>query len=60
MTAWYLAAGRLPPPVLRALDALHLAAATTFGDELAGIVTYDARMADAAASLGLPTLAPGT
>ena len=55
-----LAAGRLPPPVLRTLDALHLAAATTFGDELAGIVTYDARMADAAASFGLPTLAPGT
>ena len=53
-----LAAGRLDPTKLRTLDAIHLAAAMAAGDELAGVVTYDARMADAARQLGLTTLAP--
>ena len=54
-----LAAGSLEPSLLRTLDAVHLAAAMTFGVELGGVVTYDVRMAEAAARLGLPTLAPG-
>lgn len=55
-----LAAGTLAPVDLRSLDAIHLAAALAAGDELTGIVTYDARMAAAARDLGLTTLAPGS
>lgn len=54
-----LAAGRLEPLGLRSLDAIHLAAALAAGDDLAGVVTYDERMADAARALGLRALAPG-
>ena len=50
-------AGELEPP-LRSLDAIHLAAALELGDELEAVVTYDARMARAAESLGLDVLAP--
>ena len=39
----------LEPPELRSLDALHLAAAMTWGSELRSIVTYDERLAAAAA-----------
>jgi uncharacterized protein len=51
-------AGQLNPAVLRSLDALHLAAAMSIGDDLTGVVTYDFRMAEAARSLGIPTAAP--
>ncbi len=51
-------AARLEPATLRSLDALHLATALEAGDDLDGIVTYDARMAEAARSLGLAVLAP--
>lgn len=54
-----LSAGRLAPLGTRSLDAIHLAAALTAGDDLAGVVTYDDCMADAARDLGLATLAPG-
>lgn len=40
----FLVAGRLDPPELRSLDALHLAAALELGDDLEGVVTYDGRM----------------
>jgi predicted nucleic acid-binding protein len=53
-----LAAGRLGPEGLRTLDAIHLAAAGAAGGDLGGLVTYDSRMAEAARSLGLETLAP--
>jgi predicted nucleic acid-binding protein len=43
---------------LRSLDALHLATALEVGDELDGLVTYDARMSVAAEALGLAVLAP--
>jgi len=43
---------------LRSVDALHLATALEVGDELDGLVTYDARMAAAAKTLGLAVLAP--
>ena len=51
-------AARLAPPSLRSLDAIHLAAARAVGQYLETVVTYDQRMATAAAGLGLPTTAP--
>jgi uncharacterized protein len=51
-------AGRLGPQVLRSLDAVHLAGALRVAP-LTALVTYDARMQHAAASLGLPVVAPG-
>lgn len=56
----YDLAADLEPASLRSLDALHLAAALTVGSELSGVVTYDARMAEAAAGLGLRVEAPGS
>jgi uncharacterized protein len=52
------AAATLDPRVLRSLDALHLAAALVFGDELTALVTYDRRMATAAALVDLAVAAP--
>src|SRR5438874_13778661 len=46
-------AGVLMPPELRSLDAIHIAAALTLGDDLADLVTYDARMVAAAESQGV-------
>jgi predicted nucleic acid-binding protein len=51
-------AAMLDAGVLRSLDAVHLAAARVFGDELTAVVTYDERMADAAKRLQLPVEAP--
>jgi predicted nucleic acid-binding protein len=48
----------LEPVTLRSLDALHLATALEIGDELDGLVTYDARLSAAAATVGLAVLAP--
>lgn len=44
--------------VLRSLDAIHLAAAQALGDDLAELVTYDHRMAEAAQRIGLLVNAP--
>ncbi len=52
------AAGSLQPPELRSLDAIHLSTALQFGRELAALVTYDARMALAAESLGCNVARP--
>lgn len=52
------AAAVLDPRVLRGLDAIHLAAAQLFGDELTAVVTYDRRMAAAAALVDLTIAAP--
>ena len=49
-------AGLLPGATLRPLDALHLAAAIRL--EVEAVITYDARMAESARSLGLAVLAP--
>ena len=38
-------AGTLPPPEMRSLDAIHIAAALSLGDGLAELVTYDERIA---------------
>lgn len=53
-------AGRLSPTSMRSLDALHLAAARLLGADLAGVVVYDERLADAVAADGLTVAAPGT
>jgi predicted nucleic acid-binding protein len=51
-------AAALDPRVLRSLDAVHLAAAQLFGDELTAIVTYDRRMATAAGLVDIAVMAP--
>ena len=48
----------LEPATVRSLDALHLATAIEIGDVLDAVITYDARMAAAARSLGLAVTAP--
>lgn len=53
------AAAALEPAPLRSLDAIHLAAVLAIGDALAGVVTFDARMAEAARALGVRVEAPG-
>ncbi len=52
------AAGTLLPNDIRSLDAIHLATVLHLGDDVRQIVTYDDRMAGAAAGLGLHTAAP--
>jgi hypothetical protein len=52
------AAAALHPPLLRTLDAIHLATALALGPDLDAFVTYDDRMADAARSHGLPVVRP--
>ncbi|MGC9221556.1 MAG: type II toxin-antitoxin system VapC family toxin [Solirubrobacteraceae bacterium] len=51
-------AGRLEPPELRSLHAIHLASAHQLGGSVRQIVTYDDRMADAARALGWTVVAP--
>ena len=51
-------AASIEPSTLRSLDAIHLAAAQTLGSALTEIVTYDDRLAAAAAPLGLAAVAP--
>jgi uncharacterized protein len=50
-------------PLLRALDAIHLATAqllaTEMGESPAAFVTYDKRLLAAATAAGLPTASPG-
>jgi len=53
-------AGALLPGVrLRTLDAIHLACALAVGGELRTLITYDIRLGQAAADVGLVPLAPG-
>lgn len=52
------AAGRLAPPELRSLDAIHLASARELGTSLRCVVTYDAWMADAAREVGCSVSCP--
>ncbi|HME49161.1 type II toxin-antitoxin system VapC family toxin [Mycobacterium sp.] len=51
-------AGMLAPRQLRTLDAIHLAAAQRAGRSLRAVITYDARMAQAATDLGMTTGSP--
>ena len=55
----YDLAADLEPASFRSLDAVHLAAALSVGDELAGVVTYDAHLEAAAAELRVHVEAPG-
>ena len=52
------AAAALEPPELRTLDAIHLATALAVREDLAGLVTYDRRLATAAERVHLEVLAP--
>ncbi len=56
--ALLLAAGALAEPALRALDAIHVAAAVD-ALPLDGFLTYDERQAAAARLAGLRTVSPG-
>jgi len=51
-------AGTLAPPDLRSLDAIHVAAALSIGDDLGELITYDARMALAARAHGIIVTSP--
>lgn len=51
-------ASRLALGSLRCLDALHLATALELGDDLEGVVTYDARMTQGAQSLSIAAIGP--
>jgi predicted nucleic acid-binding protein len=51
-------ASRLPDPMLRSLDAIHLATALSIRTDLDVVLSYDQRLLAAAASHGLPTAAP--
>jgi predicted nucleic acid-binding protein len=47
------------PETLRSLDAIHLAAAAHFTQELTAFVTYDHRLLDGCREIGLTTASPG-
>jgi predicted nucleic acid-binding protein len=51
-------AAALGPTSLRSLDAIHLATAMSLGQDLAGIITYDQRLGEAALSADLAVWAP--
>ena len=51
-------AGRMESAELRSLDAIHLATAKQIGPRLKCVVTYDARMVDAARALGWKVFSP--
>ena len=47
-----------PDPLLRSLDAIHLATARLLGRELTALLTYDDRLAKAADDAGIPAHTP--
>ena len=51
-------AGHLPDPLLRSLDAIHLATALLIREDIELLLTYDDRLAGAARAHGIPTAAP--
>jgi predicted nucleic acid-binding protein len=51
-------AERIAPPTLRSLDAIHLATALQLGSDLGVLVTYDKRLASAAADAALAVESP--
>lgn len=48
------------PATLRSLDAIHLAAAAFFKQQLITFVTYDHRLLEGCRNIGLTTASPGT
>jgi hypothetical protein len=53
-----LSAAARKEPFLRTLDAIHLATAARLGGRLTAFITYDRRLASAAADSGLPVVTP--
>ncbi len=53
-------AAELGEPALRSLDALHLASALSICADLSFFVAYDQRLSEAAATVGLESVQPGT
>lgn len=51
-------AGRVGSPLLRSLDAIHLASALSLADELGGFCCYDQRLAADARQAGLTVVIP--
>jgi uncharacterized protein len=51
-------AGRMQPPELRSLDAIHLASAHEMGTSVRQMVTYDGRMAAVAKAGGFSVASP--
>ena len=51
-------ASRLPDPMLRTLDAIHLATALLIREDVETLVTYDHRMLAAAVAHGMPAVSP--
>jgi len=51
-------AGRLPDPMLRSLDAIHLATALLIREDVDVFLTYDDRLATAARAHGIPAESP--
>jgi predicted nucleic acid-binding protein len=51
-------ASEVSPPLLRTLQAIHLATALSLGEDLESLVTYDLRLAQAAADVAIPVLSP--
>jgi predicted nucleic acid-binding protein len=51
-------AGGVKPYAIRSLDAIHLASAMSLGELLEVFVTYDRRLAEAAAGMGLEARSP--
>ncbi len=51
-------AGELASPMIRSLDAIHLASAAEFDTSELEFVTYDHRLATQAESLGIAVIAP--
>jgi uncharacterized protein len=52
-------AGRIAPPSIRTLDAVHLATARALGADLDVMYCYDRRLAAAAAAVGIEVRSPG-
>ena len=52
-------AATLGPPELRTLDAIHLATALSVGEHFGAMVSYNARLLEAATGSGVTVLAPG-
>ncbi|MFN2568763.1 MAG: type II toxin-antitoxin system VapC family toxin [Candidatus Dormibacteria bacterium] len=51
-------AGLMAPAGMRSLDAIHVATARSLGTRLGSLVTYDQRLASAAAWYGIPVESP--
>ena len=51
-------AGRLPAPIVRALDAIHIATALRLQPHVRPFLTYDERQATVARALGLDVVSP--